>query len=514
MPATLYEMLGVSPEASVDEIKAALRRLIRTCYTENLAGERAAEESLLLINRARTLLTDPARRAAYDAEIAQAAGEAGSVAPSDSEIETLLAAVAAVRAPARESATTDNTGNPEPRDPGLKPSPDGRKSPHKPEARHAAPRQHKQRPAFSGTGFAAGLKAALKDLSFPGFKKRALQRDSAPRPWPRFLARLIDYGVWGILLGLALGIAQACGWIAGDRVRLLAHPLVAPILISLSWIAPETLLLYRLGTTPGKWLLNIQLRFNVSDPYVPNTPAFRLRVIFQRCLRVWVHGLAGGIFLLYFVALDKSRGYLERFRETLWDFDGDCLVTHSRLAPLAGVCTLLLAGVLGWLYNAAWQTPIRESIVLAQKQLDYAVAALVASPGLPPPSAAAAPAAPRTAPEDHSVELAATAQTFSKARSWKALARHCDEWSKARQYDAPAWHCLGRAQYELGNYGKAVGALKRAARLDPINEQIRSDLRNSAYAEMNIRQLRRRTPDEETAVAKEEPIRSEAAEEQ
>ena len=67
---TYYEVLGVSQGATADEVHAAYRRAIALVHPDR-AGE-AGSALAVLINAAHDVLSDPARRAAYDADLAGA----------------------------------------------------------------------------------------------------------------------------------------------------------------------------------------------------------------------------------------------------------------------------------------------------------------------------------------------------------------------------------------------------------------------------------------------------------
>lgn len=74
MKATLYEALGILPTSSDEDVRAALRRLIRK-YTRRRATARAtSREALRFINHASRILSDPERRVRYDEELAISAG--------------------------------------------------------------------------------------------------------------------------------------------------------------------------------------------------------------------------------------------------------------------------------------------------------------------------------------------------------------------------------------------------------------------------------------------------------
>src|SRR5262245_24911402 len=76
MRATLYEALGIPPAASDEEVRAALRRLIRKYYARTRDGQGNVEEALRFINHASRILSDSERRQAYDEELALSAGTA------------------------------------------------------------------------------------------------------------------------------------------------------------------------------------------------------------------------------------------------------------------------------------------------------------------------------------------------------------------------------------------------------------------------------------------------------
>src|SRR5262249_4347645 len=71
MRASLYEALGIAPTASDEEVRAALRRLIRKSYAKTRDGQGNVEEALRFINHASRILSDPERRTRYNVELAQ-----------------------------------------------------------------------------------------------------------------------------------------------------------------------------------------------------------------------------------------------------------------------------------------------------------------------------------------------------------------------------------------------------------------------------------------------------------
>ena len=74
MKATLYEALGILPTTSDEDMRAALRRLIRKYYAKTRDGQGNVEEALRFINHASRILSDPERRLRYDEELALSTG--------------------------------------------------------------------------------------------------------------------------------------------------------------------------------------------------------------------------------------------------------------------------------------------------------------------------------------------------------------------------------------------------------------------------------------------------------
>ena len=67
MPKNLYETLGVSKNASADEIKKAYRKLARQYHPDRNQGDAAAEERFKEVQTAYDVLADPDKRKQYDA---------------------------------------------------------------------------------------------------------------------------------------------------------------------------------------------------------------------------------------------------------------------------------------------------------------------------------------------------------------------------------------------------------------------------------------------------------------
>ncbi len=66
MSKDYYEILGVSKEASLDEIKKAYRKLAHKYHPDKTEGDKVAEEKFKEVSEAYKILSDPAKRSNFD----------------------------------------------------------------------------------------------------------------------------------------------------------------------------------------------------------------------------------------------------------------------------------------------------------------------------------------------------------------------------------------------------------------------------------------------------------------
>ncbi|MEM9517313.1 MAG: J domain-containing protein [Actinomycetota bacterium] len=74
-----YAVLGVRPDASDQEVRDAFRRLARQHHPDRSAAERAGADRMAEINEAYRVLSEPSRRAVYDASLRRSPAEPPTV---------------------------------------------------------------------------------------------------------------------------------------------------------------------------------------------------------------------------------------------------------------------------------------------------------------------------------------------------------------------------------------------------------------------------------------------------
>lgn len=153
------------------------------------------------------------------------------------------------------------------------------------------------------------------------------RRDGTGRPWRRYFARMIDAWllafVWG--MGAYLVLAMTSPGLADtifESSGLLFYALMIGGMIPL-----EALLISSFGTTPGKWLLGLDV---VSSD--GSTPSFEGAI--QRTALVWWRGVALGIPIVALFTMIHAKDVLDTAGVTTWDRDTGHRVEFTPLARL------------------------------------------------------------------------------------------------------------------------------------------------------------------------------------
>jgi hypothetical protein len=458
MKATLYEALGILPTSSEEDVRAALRRLIRKYYAKTRDGQGNVEEALRFINHASRILSDPERRVRYDEELALSTGT------TEQRIEHVVSNAVA------EAGEQTDVGNlkepldqksPEAMDEELETGLDADEppiehNPHHPgltervasfgrspivtvglcaffgafiaaaivfvtpadtilvakqvlvwltvsllgltlvygavhavsylRRRRGAPagvlvpqtdlailNWRREKSVFLGTNQPQEDASWIFQLRMAELERAKSGRTSEPRPWQRLAARIFDYAIWGLVLALLLSELRGVGIVPPELAFWLGHPLLAPMLITASFVPIEALLIASIGTTPGKWLFGVFLQFSISDAYARRDTRAQLDRALRRAFRVWWEGIGCGFPLLAPVLIAVAYEKLAQNQETDWDFAQDVLVTHGPpgvLNTVTGVCGL--AAML-WLYGVAWHQPMAQSIAWARTTIAEAM---------------------------------------------------------------------------------------------------------------------------------------------
>ncbi len=357
----------------------------------------------------------------------------------------------------------------------------------------------REKSVFLGTNQPQEDASWIFQLRMAELERAKSGRTSEPRPWQRLGARLFDYAIWGLVLALLLSELRGAGAVPEQIAYWLGHPLVAPILITGSWVPIEALLIASLTTTPGKWLFGVYLQFSISDAYARRDSRTQFARALKRAFRVWWEGVGCGFPLLapFLVAVAYEKVMVQQ--ETDWDFAHDCLVTHGPpgvLNLVTGVCGL--AAML-WLYGVAWHQPMADSITWARATITDAIPSTAmlrnfsgssAIGGLAPSTpvrtitpaskASAAPTPSRVGePIDSDLSakfaerrsriavLAVEGPRMLRAGNWRRAGELCRTWTELDLGNPEGWRCLGQAMQAQGYHQEAIAAFRKAKQYDP-----------------------------------------------
>jgi len=577
MKATLYEALGVPQLAPDEEVRAALRRLIRKYYAKTRDGQGNVEEALRFINHASRILSDPEHRQHYDKELAVTAEanteqrisrfvsnvagtvEQGTATHDDDEVieaadeKILTQPVAAPEKTLHHPGLTERVASfgrsalgqlalcllfgafisgaivfVTPADSvlvakqvlvwltllllvlalvygvvhGLSWARRGqipRPLALIPQTDLAILNWRREKSVFLGTDAPQEDASWIFQLRMAELERAKSGRTSEARPWNRLAARLFDYAIWGLVLALLLSELHGAGMVGDEVAFWLGHPLLAPVLITASWIPIEALLIASLQQTPGKWLFGVYLQFSISNAYARRDVRAQLQRALRRSFHVWWAGIACGFPLIAPVLIALAYEQVAEEGETRWDFAEDCLVTHSPPGILNTVTGVVGLAAMLWLYGVAWHEPMTESIVAAKRMVagwtPSAPALLqrgfqgdvgkIGSIDRGPERTGAAAAGPDTGTvndadttalfADRQARLAllrGEGPRMLRAGNWRRAAELCKAWSDLEFWNAEPWRCLGYSLQAQGYHQEAIASFRRAAQYDPLDSSM------------------------------------------
>ncbi len=156
------------------------------------------------------------------------------------------------------------------------------------------------------------------------------------RPWVRFWARMIDYGIFGLLAGVVLGFAYP--------TILDCSSINLTLLLLTAYIFFESIMLASCGSTPGKALLRIKIRQNDGTK-------INYSNAFIRSVRVWWRGEGLGIPFISLITNILAYKSLKKNGRTAWDREGKLIVLHRPIGLWRIFATVILLTGL-YLYGA------------------------------------------------------------------------------------------------------------------------------------------------------------------
>ena len=174
--------------------------------------------------------------------------------------------------------------------------------------------------------------------------------DTGPRPWRRFLARVFDNALIGIVLWFLISfVAFAISIEAGTGVLDFISSIYGRLLngsITLAMMIPiQASLISFTGGSPGKWLCGVRVR---------NHDGTRLGfgAALYREVKVWLIGFGAGLPLISLFALVQAHNAVRDSGTADWDDTNDtvvaCLPAKGGRQVLIGFAIVVTVLIAGW----------------------------------------------------------------------------------------------------------------------------------------------------------------------
>lgn len=177
----------------------------------------------------------------------------------------------------------------------------------------------------------------------PGASRLEIDWDTKPRPWRRYVARMLDVtlfiAITGFFLGIILFFHDPIAFIANLTI-LDTHTAWVGIAWLAAFIPVEAWMLLKWHTTPGKWATG--LRVIRADGR-----SWTWLAALRRCWEVFWRGMGLGIPIVSFIAMVVGYKQLTSKGRAPWDiehsFDVACVgMTPPRWLALGGMILFLL----------------------------------------------------------------------------------------------------------------------------------------------------------------------------
>jgi uncharacterized RDD family membrane protein YckC len=169
--------------------------------------------------------------------------------------------------------------------------------------------------------------AQRKEIEIIPKDKHKIIKNNSVRPWIRYWARYIDIFVFSLAFGIFLEIFIPSA--------LELSEIFLTVLILFVWVFAESALLSSWGTTPGKWLLKINIKG--QNEKIDFSSAL------NRSFAVWLKGLGLGIPIISIFTLISSYNHLAKEGVTIWDKDGHFTVTHKKIGAIRIIVAIVVS---------------------------------------------------------------------------------------------------------------------------------------------------------------------------
>jgi hypothetical protein len=161
--------------------------------------------------------------------------------------------------------------------------------------------------------------------------EETIHESSNPRPWLRFLARMVDYSLFFMaLFTISWGKIESTSLVPFEYFL---------------WIPVEAACLTWIKTTPGKWILGIDLQ--------QGRHSLTFMSALQRSFHVWFRGLGMGIPFINIICMLVAFQRLKMFKITTWDRDDHIRISMRPIGKWRiGFAILIAVMGLGYYFNA------------------------------------------------------------------------------------------------------------------------------------------------------------------
>jgi len=158
------------------------------------------------------------------------------------------------------------------------------------------------------------------------YERETTEEAVHPRQWVRFWARMFDYSLFFLVMGLILRTFAF-------RIMMMGGSIYLMICLFL-WVFIEAFLLSTWGTTPGKWLLRTSIR---SSNYQKLTFSDAL----NRSFSVWWLGMGAGLPIVFVITMIVASVKLSNMGQTTWDRRNDYHIKHRKVGTARTVIIIL-----------------------------------------------------------------------------------------------------------------------------------------------------------------------------